>query len=88
MIRQFEIGKAYHVMKIGDDTYRKIAFIKARITFDGKDFVVVEYYKHGRPVIEVSLISIEGMNEVFYLGKRRRKYSYTFFKDNDLEGNF
>lgn len=31
MIRQFEIGKAYHVMKIGDDTYRKIAFINYRI---------------------------------------------------------
>ena len=27
MIRQFEIGKAYHVMQIGDDTYKKIAFI-------------------------------------------------------------
>lgn len=88
MIRQFEIGKAYHVMKIGDDTYTKIAFIKARVAFDGKAFVVVEHYKQGRPVIEVSQISIEGLDEVFYLGQRRRKYSCAFFKVRDLECNF
>ena len=86
-MNKFEVGKTYHLMKISDNSLKKV-FVKDRFSCNGKDFIVVKRYKHGSLIDEIIQLGVEGDDEVFYLGKKNKKVCRAFFKVRDLQCDF
>ena len=68
-MNKFEVGKTYLLFKDGEPTNKTI-IVKALVSFDGKNFAVIEYDKHWLSCFKVVLISTVDDTEAFCLGKK------------------
>lgn len=75
-MNKFEVGKTYLLLKDGEPT-NKAVIVKALVSFDGKNFAVIECDKHDLSCFKVVLISTVDTTEAFYLG---RKCCYAMFE--------
>lgn len=68
-MNKFEVGKTYLLLEDGEPTNKTIR-VKALVSFDNKNFAVIECDKRGLSRFKVVLISTVDDTEAFYLGKK------------------
>ena len=68
-MNKFEVGKTYLLLEDGEPT-NKTVIVKALVSFDNKNFAVIECDKRGSSCFKVVLISTVDNTEAFCLGKK------------------